>query len=514
VLEWLISFANGFGVLLELTTLLAALLGILVGVTVGAIPGLGVAVAIAVSIPFTFTMPAVPVLAYMLGIYKAGTYGGSISAILMNTPGTPAAAATVLDGYPMAQKGKPVKALRIALVSSVVADLLSIMVLVIVAEPLARIALRFGPIEIVSLLLFSLTVVAAISGANIWKGLMAASVGIMLATIGFDPIAGVGRFDFGVPYLSDGVAIIPMLVGLFAISEVLLVFEKGTAYGGVNANELANAKDDELSWQEIRGLSPIFLRASAIGTSIGTLPGIGSTVAAFLSYADAMRRSKTPEEFGKGSPEGLAAAESGNNAVIGGALIPLLTLGIPGDVITAILLGVLTLQGITLGPLIFELHREFVFSIFAILILSSGMLYLVGHYTIRALGRFTRFDNTIVFPVVFALCVIGTYTIRGSMLDVWAMLFFGVVGTLMRKADVPIAPLLITFVLIERFEQSLRQSLIIGRGDYSVFITSPISALFLCLTAFAVFSIVRTRRRNRVPQKSPTDVEPTDSGRG
>ena len=506
--EWLASFVGGFSVLIDPITLLAALTGIIVGVIVGAIPGLGIAIAIAVSIPVTFTMPAVPVLAYMLGIYKAGTYGGSISAILMNTPGTPAAAATVLDGYPMAEQGRPVKALRIALVASVAADLMSVLVLILVAEPLARIALKFGPIEIVSLLLFSLTVVAAVSGRDILKGLLAAVFGVMLATIGFDPVAGVSRFSFGIVNLDDGISIIPMLVGLFAVSEVMFVFEQGLRRSGSGKVARVLDPDDGLTFAEVRPLMPIFVRASAIGTSIGSLPGIGSTVAAFLSYADARRRSGNPERFGKGSPEGLAAAEAGNNAVIGGALIPLLTLGIPGDVITAILLGVLTLQGITVGPLIFEEHREFVFQIFAILILSSVMLLAVGYYATQLFSRVTRFNNAIIFPIVFALCVVGTFTLRNSYFDLWTMLVFGIIGYLMRRADMPLAPLIITFVLIERFEQALRQALIIGRGDWTVFLTKPISLGFLVLTALALVSIVRSRRRS-TPAASQTGGPPS-----
>lgn len=363
--EWFMDLGMGMMHAAQPAVLLAALVGVLIGCVIGVIPGLGPAVAMSLAIPLTFTLPAHVAISLLLGIYKGGTYGGSISAILINTPGTPAAAATILDGYPLARQGKAGKALYMALFASVFGDALSIFILMAVAQPLASIALMFGPPELFALLLFALTVIGGLSGESLFKGFISACFGLMLATIGTDTITGDTRFTFSLLYFEDGLSIIPMIIGLFAISEV---FQQMRHVGEAQAETLlpppSCPDDNRVTRREFFASLPIFIQASLIGVSIGALPGTGSTTAAYLSYGAAKRRSKHPELFGKGSLEGVAAAEAGNNAVCGGALIPMLSLGIPGDVVTAILMGALTVHGIIVGPSIFVEHRTFIFTIF------------------------------------------------------------------------------------------------------------------------------------------------------
>lgn len=503
MVEWFSDLGAGFVTIASIPVLFSAVIGVTIGVVVGAIPGLTVAVAISLAIPFSFVLDPVTAFALLLGVYKGGIYGGSITAILINTPGTAAAAATVLDGYPMARKGQAGKALKIALYASVVADALSIFILILVAEPISRIALKFGPAEIFSLIVFALSIIAAVSGRALLKGLIAAGLGFMLAVVGQDPITGLMRFAFGNLNLSSGFSLIPMLIGLFAISELWVQFEQDMAtQRNATVPKAKNPEDDIVTGKELRQIFPTFIRASLIGAFIGALPGIGSTVASFLSYGETKRKSKQPELFGKGSPEGLAAAEAGNNAVIGAALIPLLTLGIPGDVITAILLGALMIHGVAPGPTIFAAHRELIFGLFAILLVSIAVLYFVGLAGIWFFRRVTTIPNTIIFPVVLILCIVGAFAVNNSLFDVWIMLAFGVLGYLLRKYRFPVAPLLIAFVLAPKAEVALRQALIISDGSLLILLTHPISAGFLALTVIAVYKLTRLQSLARRKQPS------------
>ena len=492
MVDWFADLAAGFATIMDFSVLLAAFLGVALGVVVGAIPGLGVAIAISLAIPFTFILSPVTALGFLLGIYKGGIYGGSITAILINTPGTPASAATVLDGYPMALKGQAGKALKMTLYASVFADAFSILILVIVAEPVAKLALKFGPAEVFSLLLFSLTIVAGVSGQSLLKGFIACGVGFMLSAIGQDPITGMMRFDFGSLYLAAGVSLIPMLIGLFAISEILAQCEEGfSSIKQATLPKSDNPQDDTVTLTEFKAAFRTFVRASLIGSFIGALPGIGSTVASFLSYGAEKRKSKRPEEFGKGSLEGLAAAEAGNNAVVGGALIPLITLGIPGDVITAILLGALMIHGVTPGPTVFVMHRDFIFGMFAILLTSILMLYVLGQAGNWAFRRITNIPRVIIFPAVLVLCVVGSFAVNNSMFDVAMMVVFGFVGYLMQKYEFPLPPLLIAFVLGPMAEVALRQALILSQGSPLILVTHPISLFFLIMAVLSAYRLTK-----------------------
>lgn len=494
--EWFMDLGMGMMHAAQPAVLLAALVGVLIGCVIGVIPGLGPAVAMSLAIPLTFTLPAHVAISLLLGIYKGGTYGGSISAILINTPGTPAAAATILDGYPLARQGKAGKALYMALFASVFGDALSIFILMAVAQPLASIALMFGPPELFALLLFALTVIGGLSGESLFKGFISACFGLMLATIGTDTITGDTRFTFSLLYFEDGLSIIPMIIGLFAISEV---FQQMRHVGEAQAETLlpppSCPDDNRVTRREFFASLPIFIQASLIGVSIGALPGTGSTTAAYLSYGAAKRRSKHPELFGKGSLEGVAAAEAGNNAVCGGALIPMLSLGIPGDVVTAILMGALTVHGIIVGPSIFVEHRTFIFTIFSMLLISIFMLLLLGHAAIRSCCLLANLPQARIMPMVMVLCVLGSFATNLSVNDIWLMLVMGLAGLFMNALGIPIAPLVIGFVLAPKLEQSLRQALILSDGSYGIFLTRPIALFFLCVAAFSIWQIIKMSRK-------------------
>ena len=494
--EWFMDLGMGMMHAAQPAVLLAALVGVLIGCVIGVIPGLGPAVAMSLAIPLTFTLPAHVAISLLLGIYKGGTYGGSISAILINTPGTPAAAATILDGYPLARQGKAGKALYMALFASVFGDALSIFILMAVAQPLASIALMFGPPELFALLLFALTVIGGLSGESLFKGFISACFGLMLATIGTDTITGDTRFTFSLLYFEDGLSIIPMIIGLFAISEV---FQHMRHVGEAQAETLlpppSCPDDNRVTRREFFASLPIFIQASLIGVSIGALPGTGSTTAAYLSYGAAKRRSKHPELFGKGSLEGVAAAEAGNNAVCGGALIPMLSLGIPGDVVTAILMGALTVHGIIVGPSIFVEHRTFIFTIFSMLLISIFMLLLLGHAAIRSCCLLANLPQARIMPMVMVLCVLGSFATNLSVNDIWLMLVMGLAGLFMNALGIPIAPLVIGFVLAPKLEQSLRQALILSDGSYGIFLTRPIALFFLCVAAFSIWQIIKMSRK-------------------
>ena len=498
MLSWFSDLGSGVAHVFDLAIFVAAFLGVLIGVVIGVIPGLGPAVAISLAIPLTYGLGAMPAISLMLGIYKGGTYGGSISAILINTPGTPASAATVLDGYPLALQGKSGKALNVALIASVIGDAISILILCVIAQPMAAIALKFGPIELFALLIFAMTIIAGLSGDSLLKGLIAAAFGIAASTVGIDPLVGMPRFTFDQLYLDDGFSIIPMVIGMFAVTEVLSQAEQIVSRaGGALLPPAAVPDDDRITGPEMRRCVPVMVQSSLIGTAIGALPGTGATTAAYLAYGTARDRSRKPEEFGKGSVEGLAAAESGNNAVIGGALIPMMTLGVPGDVVTAILMGALTLHGIHVGPLIFEQYRVFVFSLFGMLLVSVLMLYFVGKGAILGCRQLAALPQSIIMPIVMLLCVIGAYSTSYAMSDIWMMLAFGVVGYLMNKLEIPLPPFVIAFVLGPQIEQSLRRGLLLSRGEWSVFVTHPISLGFLLLAAVFVVQIVRKAGKKR-----------------
>ena len=467
------------------------LTGTIAGMVIGAIPGLTVTMAVALAVPFTLSMGLTPSLLMLLGIYCAGTYGGSISAILLNAPGTPACAATAADGYKLAQQGKAYKALRVALLASLYGGLFSTAVLILLAPQVAALALRFGPSELAMLLLFSLTIVGTLAGASMIKGLLAAALGLGMATIGVDPMLGTPRFTFGSFDLYDGLAYIPLLIGLFALSEMLQQAEAGFRSGGAVLPPRPRRGDaNGITAADFRRCLVPSIRSGFLGVFIGVLPGLGSAIATFLGYAETKRASAEPWRFGEGAIEGVAASESANNAVTGATLIPLLALSIPGDGVTAIILGAFLLQGVTPGPLIFIQNPEVVYTVYLGLIAANLAMAAVAAIGMRPLMNVLRVPKVLLYPLILMACIAGSYAIRNNLFDVYVMLGAGALGYVLRLFSVPVAPLLVAFILAPPLEESMRQALISSEGNPAVFVTSPIAAGFAGLTVLAVLATI------------------------
>ncbi len=486
----------GFSLFFQWSPLIAMTIGTVLGMIVGAIPGIGPAQLIPISIPVTFTMEPVTALMFLLGEFIGGTYGGSISAILVNSPGTPASIATTFDGYPLARAGKAGKALKMALYGSVIGDLLGTMVLILVAERIARIALKFGPAEITSVIVLSMTLVVAVAGRSLVKGFLSAVMGALLATIGMDSITGTSRLTFGIVELQKGIGLLPLIIGLFAVSEILTIAERRIRRRAEQVRSLRDEKRDDrrLSLRELWSVRGALGRGALMGMGIGSLPGLGASVAAILGYGWARRASRDPDSFGKGCLEGVAAPECANNAETSGALLPFLTLGIPGSGLVAILGGAFLLHGLEPGPLLFEEHGDKIYAIYFGLIAINVIMLIVGLGFMNLFHYVVRVPKDILFSIVFILCVGGIFSMSASLHDVWVMLIFGVLGYGMLKLEIPIPPLLIAFLLVPMFERSMRQALLISGGDPLTFITHPISAAFLLLTLiWLVFRIVRGR---------------------
>ena len=484
------AISTGFAIFATLDNALVLLLGVTIGTLVGAIPGMTTPMAVALTLPFTFTLQPVTGILLLLGVYKGGIYGGSISAILINTPGTPAASCTVLDGYPLAQRGEARRALDIALYSSCVADFISNLSLILFAGVLAGFALRFGPPELFTLIVFSLTIIAGVSGDQLLKGFGSACLGLLLATVGLDLIYGTNRFVFGQVNLMGGLTFIPVLIGLFAMPEIINFFISGerrqqkSALAGIGAS-LRDFKDCFLT----------IIRGSFIGVVLGAIPGIGGAPAAFMSYSEARRTSSAPESFGKGNIRGVAAAESGNNGTAGATMIPLLALGIPGDITTAIILGAFMIHGLRPGPLMFQDNISLIYAIFMGIMLSSLFLLVVGKLSIRAISRIADIPHRILFPVVLVLCVFGAYAVNNTIFDVGVMFLMGALGFVMLKLSIPAAPFLIAFILGPLFEDNFRQSLLMSKGSYNIFFSNGICLFFWLLTLISIVFIFYQQMR-------------------
>lgn len=470
---------DAFLQLLDLWILAAALTGIITGIIIGAIPGLGPTMAIALLIPVTFAMQPIPALILLLGVYQGAIFGGSISAVLLNVPGTPSSAATALDGFPMAQRGEGGRALRLALFASVFGNIFSCLILMALAEPLARLALDFGPAEMAVLMLFALLVIVLLGGGSKLDSLIMVLVGVCAGFVGLDPIGGTPRFTFNSFAMESGFQLIPVLIGLFAMSEVLLqVFNR---IADVNTDETPALRSSHVSFAEFWRMRLTLLYSSAIGTFVGILPGVGSTVPAFMSYNLARTRSKEPDTFGKGAPEGIAAPEAANNAVTGGALVPTLALGIPGDAVTAVILGAFMLHGLAPGPFLFEKNGLEVYAIFEALLLSSIPTVILGLLLFRVAVHVTRIRPRHLLPTIAVLALFGAFSVNNSLFDVWVMLGAGVFGFLFRLSGFPLPPLLIGLILGHPFEQSVRQALLTSGGSFRIFADSPITLILLAL---------------------------------
>ena len=486
------TILEGFYLFATWQNLMLLGLGVTIGTFVGAVPGMTTPMAVALTLPFTFTLHPVSGILLLLGVYKGGIYGGSITAILINAPGTPAASCTVLDGYPLARRGEARRALDIALYASCIADFISNLSLILCAGLLASLALAFGSPEVFTLILFSLTIIASVSGDQLLKGLGSAAFGLMLAVVGLDLVYGTNRLIFGEVELMSGLNFIPVLIGLFALPEIIAFF--GRVEVQREHNPLAGIG---ASLADIKRTLPTILRGSFIGVILGAIPGIGGAPAAFLSYSEARRTSKNAANFGKGEIEGVAAAESGNNGTAGATLIPLLALGIPGDVTTAIILGAFMIHGLRPGPLLFQDNLSLIYALFIGIMMSSIFLFVVGKFSIQIISRIADIPQRILFPIVLVLCVFGAYAVNNTVFDVGVMFVMGLVGFIMLKLKIPAAPFLIAFILGPMLEDNFRQSLLMSRGSWTIFFSSPICWIFWGLTILAIFILVR--RGTNVP---------------
>jgi len=470
------NMAAGFMLLSNWGALGAILAGTLAGTLVGLLPGLSSTLGVALLIPFTFGMPPAMAFGLLGGMYCSSIYGGSITGILLNTPGTPAAAATVLDGYPMAQKGQAGKALGTATISSFVGGIFGTIVLMFIAPPLADFSLKFGPPETFLISVLGLTIIVSVAGKSMLKGIIAALFGLLLSTVGMDLFVGYPRFAFNQVNLYDGVSLVAAIVGFFSIPEALVFSKK------VGVAEKINKITGKisLSFKEVISLIPTFIRSSFIGTFIGILPGIGTPVACFFSYNIAKRFSKHPENFGTGCIEGVAAAETANNAVEGGSFVPLLTLGIPGSGQTAIYLGAMMIQGLTPGASLFANQGDIVYSIIFGLIIANILMLIIGLSAIRILVKILQVPKYVLAPVIISFAIIGSYAINNSVFDVGLMFVLGIIGYIMRLNDFPIAPVVLALILGPIGEKAFIQTLQIYSGNsVSVILTRPISVVII-----------------------------------
>ena len=481
------------------SVLIWIVLGALIGMVVGAIPGLTSAAAIAMLIPVTFYLEPLSALAFLYVIGKSGRYGGSIAAILFNTPGTAAAAATQIDGFPLSQRGLSTKAMKVATLSSAIGDFTGDILLILFVGLIARVALMLGPPELFSIYFAAFAVIGSVIGDSILKGLASAAFGILIATIGLDPITSQDRLTFGFFELTSGVPLVPVIIGIFVFAEVFQQLEKrGETIEGFQDPLQDDKAKNRLSWAEYRPCLPHVFRSSLIGAFIGMLPGLGSSIAAFISYGEGKRRARNPEQWGKGALEGVAAPEAANNAVSGPSMAPLLTLGIPGSTIAAILISVFYIHGFQLGPTLFLTSRDIIYSLFAAGLVGIAAYGIIGYYGAAYLGRMIlKIPAKILYPMIFLTSFVSAYAARGNLFDVWIMMIAGVLGWFMRKSGFSPAAFIISFVLARGAEEAFRQSIRLADSGLMIFAERPVAATFLVLGVVVIVMRARSLARQR-----------------
>jgi len=492
-------FVAGFLSAIQPQLLLLIFLGVIVGIIFGAIPGLTAVMAIALCLPMTYGMSPAAGMSLLVALFVGATSGGLIAAILLKIPGTPSSIATTFDGAPMMEKGEGAKALGVGIVFSFIGTILSILALVFIAPALARAALSFGPHEYFAIAIFSLTLIATLSSGAMTTGIFSGLVGFAVSTVGIAPVDATRRFTFGMVELTAGFSILAVLVGMFAIAEVIKLAERGRAGSKIQVStpDMKKIKGFGFSLREFFGQLPNAFRSSVIGIVIGILPGIGAGTSNILAYIAARTRSKTPERFGKGTIEGVVAPETANNAGIGGAMIPLLTLGIPGDAVTAILLGGLMMHGIQPGPMLFVTQASLVYTIFAALTVAAIVMLIVEFYGLRIFVKLLAIPAHILLPVILVLCSVGAFGLASRIFDIWTVLGFGILGYAFVKAGIPTAPFIIGFILGPMAETNFRRALQLSRGDYTEFLTHPISGTFLMLAALSIVWQIGSGMRKR-----------------
>lgn len=481
---------------------LAMVIGVVGGIVIGALPGLSATMGIAVLIPLTFGMEPLVALGMMAGIYNGAMYGGAIPAILLRIPGTPAAVATTFDGYPMAQRGDAARALQISCLSSAVGGSMSALALMLLAPPLVTVTLLFGPAEYFWVALFGLASVSVLLGKDPVKGLMSAAFGLLIATVGIDNVSGHERFTFENMYLTGGLHVVVVLTGLYALPPILMLCEDAAKRSAGQGMAVLRASAG--LFHQATGFIRTWLRSSLIGIAIGILPGAGGSLAAFLAYNEEKRSAKNPDAYGKGEPRGVAAAECGNNADNAAALIPALTLGVPGSAVTAVILGGLLVHGLQPGPALFRDHADTVYGFMIQMLLTSMLLvFFGGVLASRIFANVLRIPPAILAPCLLGLCVVGVYSVQNSMFDVYLMFGFGLIGYAMDRLGFPLAPVVLGVVLGGMAEMNLRMALIIAQGDNWLLVSSTVSQIIIAMILVVLFVPLFRQWRERRRADSP-----------
>jgi putative tricarboxylic transport membrane protein len=494
----------GFSVALAPANLFACFAGVFVGTLIGVLPGIGPVATMSLLLPATYAMSPTASIIMMAGIYYGAMYGGSTTSILVNIPGEAASVVTCLDGYQMARQGRAGPALGIAAFASFIAGTLSVVGIMLLAPPLAATALRFGPPEIFTLLLLGFAMVTYLGSGSKLRAVGMAMLGMFLGTVGLDPMTATPRFTYGSVTLSDGVGLVPMIMGLFGIAEVLLNIEAGIKQE-LFETRISHLFPSARDWKD--SAAPI-ARGSLIGFVLGILPGVGAIIPTFISYAVEKRVSKHPERFGQGAIEGVAGPESANNAATGSSMIPLLTLGIAPNVVMAVLLGAFLIHGVEPGPLLVKEHPEIFWGVVTSMYVGNAMLLVLNLPLIGLWVQLLRVPYRVLFPLILLFCVIGVYGVSGNAWDIVIMMAFGVVGFFMKKLDYPPAPLVLAFVLGKLAEESIRQSLLLSRGSLGILLTRPLAAAFLMATVAIVLLPLAAPRLRALfgPERADADV--------
>ncbi len=489
----------GLGFVNCLTPLHLAMLlvGIVIGLLIGVLPGLTLVMGVALALPFTYRMDVTASIVLLTAMYVSGTYGGAFTAILFRIPGEPIDVPMLWDGYTMGRLGRPAKALGWTLAAALGGGLISAAIMVGLTQPLARLALRFSSPEYFAILVFGLSSVVALGRGSLGSALISLSAGLLVGSVGTDPIYGAYRFTFGLPILADGIEFLVVMVGAYGVGEVLSRLETG--FSGKPIEKIAQARTELPSWREILALKTVFLRASLLGNVIGIVPGAGATIASFVSYGLEAQFGKRRSEMGTGIPEGIVAPQAAATASVGGALVPLLALGIPGSGATAVILGAFMLHGIQPGPQVFATSASLIYTVFASLFLGLALMCLIGYFAIRPLTKILDFPEAVVSAGVLMLCFIGAMSIRNNVTDLWLMIGFGVLGYLFERLRFPVAPLVLGVILGPLAEEAFMNSMISFQNDWTIFFTRPIAGAVMAFTALVlllpVFQQWRARRR-------------------
>jgi putative tricarboxylic transport membrane protein len=482
------------GVLFTPLPFILCVVGVFLGVTVGAIPGLSGAMLIALTLPLTFYMEPVNAIVLLVAMYVGAISGGLITATLLRMPGTPAAVMTTFDGYPMARQGFPGRALGLGITASFVGGMVSWLALYLLAEPLSIVATRFGPFEYFSLIVMAMVLIASVSEGSMIKGLISGLLGMLVSMPGVDPAAGQPRLTWDWYLLNGGLKLLPVLIGIFAVSQIISdVVDLNRKVERVEVS----SKGILMTLRDWKNQAVNLVRSSLIGTGVGILPGVGASIGSVIAYTAAKNMSKTPEKFGRGSEEGIIASEAANNATVGGALIPLIAMGIPGSVIDAILIGALMIHSIQPGPTLFITNADIVWAMIATCLLANVLMFAMMTGSVRWISRLMYVPRTYLLPVVVVFCVIGSFALNNTMFDVWVMLLFGIIGFAMERARFPLGPFVIGFVLAPLGEAKLRSGLMMTAGGVEPMFTRPLSAIFLAIAVLLLVWSLLSERRNR-----------------